>query len=129
MANCLCFSSPVNSLISPNKPGTCNAPKVVLINNSVFRSVQSTKSHSIVVKAGDANPGAKTNSLVCAQCDGNGALACSQCDGTGVNSVDHFQGRFKAGGLCWLCRGKKEMLCGSCNGAGFMGGFMSTFDE
>ena len=25
--------------------------------------------------------------------------------------------------------GKKEMLCGNCNGAGFLGGFMSTFDE
>lgn len=104
-----------------------------------------------------------------------GAVQCSQCKGTGVNSVDHFNGQFKAGGLCWLCRylsnlslshifshstdllmasfsnvffslllpsihdvvltsnlfcrGKKEMLCGECNGAGFLGGFMSTFDE
>lgn len=26
-------------------------------------------------------------------------------------------------------RGKKEVLCGECNGAGFIGGFLSTFDE
>ncbi|KAK8287194.1 hypothetical protein V6Z12_D07G042600 [Gossypium hirsutum] len=24
--------------------------------------------------------------------------------GTGVNSVDHFNGQSKTGGLCWLCR-------------------------
>ncbi|KAF5459156.1 hypothetical protein F2P56_023136 [Juglans regia] len=58
-----------------------------------------------------------------------GAKSCTQCQGSGVNSVDHFNGQFKAGGLCWLCRGKREILCGSCNGAGFLGGFMSTFDE
>jgi len=27
------------------------------------------------------------------------------------------------------CRGKRDILCGSCNGAGFLGGFMSTFDD
>ncbi|KAK2984105.1 hypothetical protein RJ640_018130 [Escallonia rubra] len=58
-----------------------------------------------------------------------GAIQCKQCKGNGVNSVDHFNGQFKAGGLCWLCRGKREILCGDCNGAGFIGGFMSTFDE
>jgi len=26
-------------------------------------------------------------------------------------------------------RGKRDILCGSCNGAGFLGGFMSTFDD
>ncbi|GMN58172.1 hypothetical protein TIFTF001_027270 [Ficus carica] len=26
-------------------------------------------------------------------------------------------------------RGRRDMLCGDCNGAGFIGGFMSTFDE
>ncbi|WZZ00234.1 hypothetical protein YC2023_072562 [Brassica napus] len=57
------------------------------------------------------------------------AVACSQCKGGGVNLTDHFNGQFKAGGLCWLCRGKKEVLCGECNGAGFIGGFLSTFDE
>jgi DnaJ-class molecular chaperone len=67
--------------------------------------------------------------LVCQTCDGNGAVACSQCQGDGLNSVDHFNGRFKAGTICWLCRGKRQMLCGICNGAGFMGGFMNTQDE
>uniref|UniRef100_A0A0D9WQL7 BSD2 cysteine rich domain-containing protein n=1 Tax=Leersia perrieri TaxID=77586 RepID=A0A0D9WQL7_9ORYZ len=71
----------------------------------------------------------KVNSILCKDCEGNGAILCTQCKGTGVNSVDHFNGRFKAGALCWLCRGKREILCGSCNGAGFLGGFLSTFDE
>lgn len=62
-------------------------------------------------------------------CKFTGAIVCTQCEGRGVNSVDHFNGRFKAGALCWLCRGKREILCGSCNGAGFLGGFLSTFDE
>lgn len=26
-------------------------------------------------------------------------------------------------------RGRKEMLCGNCNGAGFIGGFLSTYDQ
>ncbi|KAG6740595.1 hypothetical protein POTOM_056050 [Populus tomentosa] len=85
---------------------------------------------SLEVKATDgSNKSTKTNSIVCADCDGNGAISCTQCKGSGVNSMDHFNGQFKAGGLCWLCRGKREILCGSCNGAGFIGGFMSTFDE
>nr|CAB3468050.1 unnamed protein product [Digitaria exilis] len=71
----------------------------------------------------------KANSILCKDCEGNGAIVCTQCEGKGVNSVDHFNGRFKAGALCWLCRGKREILCGSCNGAGFLGGFMSTFEE
>ncbi|KAH7572403.1 hypothetical protein JRO89_XS04G0250600 [Xanthoceras sorbifolium] len=79
--------------------------------------------------ATDSNQSTKQNSIVCADCDGNGSKQCSQCKGMGVNSVDHFNGQFKAGGLCWLCRGKREILCGNCNGAGFVGGFMSTFDE
>jgi len=31
-------------------------------------------------------------------------VACSQCKGGGVNLIDHFNGQFKAGALCWLCR-------------------------
>ncbi|PIA65694.1 hypothetical protein AQUCO_00100886v1 [Aquilegia coerulea] len=136
MANTLCFTPlNVNSSIPSNKPGfligASNTRKVILIDNTTFRSfIRTDKSHSIIVKAADKNnPGAKVNSLVCANCDGNGALACSQCKGAGVNIADHFDGKFKAGAVCWLCRGKKEMLCGDCNGAGFMGGFMSTYDE
>lgn len=71
----------------------------------------------------------KPNSIFCAECDGKGAIQCSQCKGNGVNSVDFFGGRFKAGDACWLCGGKKLMLCGDCNGAGFIGGFMSTYDQ
>ncbi|GJN34298.1 hypothetical protein PR202_gb22947 [Eleusine coracana subsp. coracana] len=37
-------------------------------------------------------------------CKCTGAIVCTQCKGSGVNSVDHFNGRFKAGALCWLCR-------------------------
>lgn len=33
-----------------------------------------------------------------------GAIQCTQCEGKGVNTKDHFNGQFKAGGLCWLCR-------------------------
>lgn len=33
-----------------------------------------------------------------------GSKVCTQCEGSGVNSVDHFNGQFKAGALCWLCR-------------------------
>ncbi|KAK8349790.1 hypothetical protein V6Z12_A06G166900 [Gossypium hirsutum] len=32
------------------------------------------------------------------------AKQCSQCKGTGVNSVDHFNGQFKASELCWLSK-------------------------
>lgn len=33
----------------------------------------------------------------------SGAVPCSQCKGNGINSVDHFNGQFKAGDSCWLC--------------------------
>ncbi|KAK6941647.1 hypothetical protein RJ641_027024 [Dillenia turbinata] len=69
------------------------------------------------------------HSVLCTFTKLTGAIQCSECKGSGVNSIDHFNGQFKAGGLCWLCRGKREILCGNCNGAGFVGGFMSTFDS
>ncbi|EPS61528.1 hypothetical protein M569_13269, partial [Genlisea aurea] len=82
------------------------------------------------VKASErSNSSTKPNSILCTECEGNGAKQCTQCGGSGVNSVDHFNGQFKAGGLCWLCRGKKEILCGNCNGAGFVGGFLSAFED
>ncbi|XVE71447.1 hypothetical protein DITRI_Ditri10aG0150900 [Diplodiscus trichospermus] len=131
MASSLCFTS-VCPFNSPNKPGIIidnSVPSKVLRVNEVFKSSRSTRIQSFEAKAVDKNQSAKPNSIVCANCDGNGAVHCSQCKGTGVNSVDHFNGRFKAGGLCWLCRGKREILCGNCNGAGFIGGFMSTLDD
>ncbi|XP_065850690.1 protein BUNDLE SHEATH DEFECTIVE 2, chloroplastic-like [Euphorbia lathyris] len=131
MVNTICFT-PVCSLISPNKPVVRDSVsgKVVPVKR-VFQSSRSSKFQSLQVKAEavDSNKSSKTSSIVCGDCDGNGALQCAQCKGTGVNSVDHFNGQFKAGGLCWLCRGKRDILCGNCNGAGFLGGFMSTFDE
>ncbi|CAJ1944530.1 unnamed protein product [Sphenostylis stenocarpa] len=132
MAHSLCIA-PICSLKSPNIPGT-------VIGNSVTRKafgmkevLQSSKVPNfqpLKVKATEDNSErTKAKSIVCSDCEGNGAILCTQCKGTGVNSVDHFNGQFKAGGLCWLCRGKKDILCGSCNGAGFLGGFMSTFDD
>ncbi|CAM6129640.1 unnamed protein product [Calypogeia fissa] len=80
--------------------------------------------------AGDAPKATeKVKSLLCEDCEGNGAVVCSQCKGEGLNVADYFGGRYKAGTICWLCRGKKQMLCGNCNGAGFMGGFLNTQDE
>ena len=129
MSNSLCFA-PVSSLKSSNRPGiaieSSVARKVIRVNE-VFHSSRTVKIRSLKVKATDSNQSStKTNSIICPDCDGNGAKQCSQGKGTGVNSVDHFNGQFKAGGSCWLCRGKREILCGNCNGAGFMGGFMST---
>ncbi|KAJ4957528.1 hypothetical protein NE237_024639 [Protea cynaroides] len=132
MANALCFT-PVSSFKSHSKPGlvigTSNARKVLRVDYHLFGKSQTTKFQSVEAKAADSNKSSKPSSIVCTDCDGNGAVLCSQCKGNGVNSVDHFNGQFKAGALCWLCRGKKDILCGSCNGAGFLGGFMSTFDS
>ncbi|XP_021760809.1 uncharacterized protein LOC110725642 [Chenopodium quinoa] len=134
MAQSLCFTPLTAVSSTPTKPG-------VLIGNSSIVTFVKGQPHlgterfqSLEVKAADqksyrGSAGTKVNSIVCAACDGNGAKVCSQCEGAGVNSQDHFNGQFKAGALCWLCRGKKEILCGDCNGAGFIGGFMSTFDE
>ncbi|XP_021912516.1 uncharacterized protein LOC110826222 isoform X2 [Carica papaya] len=108
----------------------CRKQKV-LWNQDVFQGSSIAKLHYVEAKAaaGSSNQNTKPNSVICADCDGNGAVLCSQCKGSGVNAADVFNGQFKAGDSCWLCGGKKEMLCGNCNGAGFIGGFMSTFDE
>ncbi|XP_077246225.1 dnaJ/Hsp40 cysteine-rich domain superfamily protein [Tasmannia lanceolata] len=131
MANALCFNS-IYSFKSPIKPGFgigSEAPKVRCIDfvgarNANFRILKAKAEESK-----ESSGGVKRNSILCTDCNGNGAKVCTQCEGYGVNSVDHFNGQFKAGGLCWLCRGKREILCGNCNGAGFMGGFMSTADS
>ncbi|XP_051118027.1 protein BUNDLE SHEATH DEFECTIVE 2, chloroplastic [Andrographis paniculata] len=137
MTNSLCLS-PILSFNSINKPGLISheyaSRKVSWIDSTnpscksgalqPIKAVENqpgTKSNNI--------PGTKPNSIICADCDGNGCKQCTQCLGKGVNSVDHFNGQFKAGAMCWLCRGKKEILCGSCNGAGFLGGFLSSFDD
>nr|XP_009389975.1 PREDICTED: uncharacterized protein LOC103976483 isoform X4 [Musa acuminata subsp. malaccensis] len=125
MASIVCFTSAVNSITSPSKASSSTSglsPKSNLPFPNPTHHGAVSRFQPLRVKATESstNSGTKRNSIVCAECDGNG---------TGVNSVDHFNGRFKAGASCWLCRGKKEILCGNCNGAGFLGGFMSTFDE
>nr|AFK48738.1 unknown [Lotus japonicus] len=132
MAHSLSFA-PICSLKSSNRIGAVTGNSVARTAFPMKEACQNSKARnfqSLEVKAtDDKTPSTKARSIVCADCDGNGAILCTQCRGNGVNLVDHFNGRYKAGGLCWLCRGKKDILCGSCNGAGFIGGFMSTFDE
>ncbi|CDY21794.1 BnaA06g20630D [Brassica napus] len=104
-------------------------PPTFCLLQSPSNIFQTSKSKSFEIQATNGTQTTKSSSIVCQNCEGNGAVACFQCKGGGVNLTDHFNGQFKAGGLCWLCRGKKEVLCGECNGAGFIGGFLSTFDE
>ncbi|XP_075491376.1 uncharacterized protein LOC142529664 isoform X2 [Primulina tabacum] len=131
MANSLCFSTLV-SLNTVEKPGLIGPSyRSREANWTKYTSCSSKAAafESLKVKATGSEPSTKSNSIICTECEGNGAKECTQCKGTGINSVDHFNGQFKAGGLCWLCRGKKEILCGNCNGAGFLGGFMNALDS
>ncbi|KAL3629571.1 metal homeostatis protein bsd2 [Castilleja foliolosa] len=133
MASSLCFA-PLISSNAIDRPGLSSlkssSRKGNWIGVEVAYSSKTSAFEALKVNAAtDDKPSIKVNSILCSDCEGNGAKVCSQCQGAGVNSEDHFNGQFKAGALCWLCRGKKEILCGNCNGAGFMGGFMSTQDE
>ncbi|XP_054806915.1 protein BUNDLE SHEATH DEFECTIVE 2, chloroplastic-like [Prosopis cineraria] len=127
------FSTPICSLKSSNRPGIVTSNSVDRKAFQIIEACQNSKARnlqSFEIKAtDDTQSNTKVKSIICSNCEGNGAVLCSQCKGTGVNSVDHFNGQFKAGGLCWLCRGKKQVLCGECNGAGFLGGFLSSFDD
>ncbi|CAK9317467.1 unnamed protein product [Citrullus colocynthis] len=107
----------------------CNNQKLNLINNGFHAYSSPARFPHLNVKAAKNDRNTKPNSVICGDCDGNGAVLCSQCKGNGVNAVDFFNGEFKAGESCWLCGGRKEMLCGNCNGAGFIGGFLSTYDQ
>ncbi|XP_057537863.1 protein BUNDLE SHEATH DEFECTIVE 2, chloroplastic-like [Amaranthus tricolor] len=132
MARSLCFT-PVTSVSTPSKSGgligNSSILKVVKLQEGLPK-LNTTRFQTLETKATEnsssSNPSAKKSSILCDECDGNGIKVCGQCEGSGANLKDHFNGRFKAGGICWLCRGKKEILCGNCNGAGFIGGFMST---
>ncbi|CAA3024215.1 uncharacterized protein LOC111412956 isoform X4 [Olea europaea var. sylvestris] len=127
MANSLCSVHPFKTLDKPRLiSGNFANRKVEWINDC---TTSSRKANFETLKATDNKPSTKSNSILCADCEGNGAVPCSQCKGSGINSIDHFNGQFKAGALCWLCRGKKEILCGDCNGAGYIGGFMSIHDD
>ncbi|KAL4295519.1 hypothetical protein GQ457_12G020260 [Hibiscus cannabinus] len=127
-------SSSAPPFMSIQKPRTiftstipCN-PKV-FHHHGAFQDCSTAKLHSVKAKATPSKRNTKPNSVICGDCNGNGAVVCSQCKGNGVNAVDFFNGEFKAGDSCWLCGGKKQMLCGNCNGAGFIGGFLSTDDQ
>ncbi|OAY27375.1 protein BUNDLE SHEATH DEFECTIVE 2, chloroplastic [Manihot esculenta] len=109
--------------------GTSSVKQEILGIHDFFHPLSTARHHHLKTRAAPSNQNPKPKSVICADCDGNGAVLCSQCKGSGVNSVDLFNGQFKAGDSCWLCGGKKDILCGNCNGAGFIGGFMSTFDE
>ncbi|XP_065850097.1 protein BUNDLE SHEATH DEFECTIVE 2, chloroplastic-like isoform X2 [Euphorbia lathyris] len=112
--------------------GICRHSSYSSSKHGFFTSISTAKRCRVKTKAAAAAPSnqnPKRKSVICDDCDGNGAVLCSQCKGDGVNSVDFFNGQFKAGESCWLCGGRKEMLCGNCNGAGFLGGFLSTQDE
>ncbi|KAF3447123.1 hypothetical protein FNV43_RR12303 [Rhamnella rubrinervis] len=128
MAYVLC-SAPVNSLKATLKPDNHANEKKLVQRFNLVQTFPAARLRRVKAKGVKNNRSSKPNSVICSDCDGNGAVLCSQCKGSGVNSVDIFDGRFKAGDSCWLCGGKKEMLCGNCNGAGFVGGFLSTHDE
>ncbi|XP_057843392.1 protein BUNDLE SHEATH DEFECTIVE 2, chloroplastic isoform X3 [Cryptomeria japonica] len=99
-----------NSAIQLNqKPGV----RLISVKPFCFHNIIKDK-HSISLeqprkrllgktKVAESTPPTK-GSILCNNCDGNGMVQCSQCDGNGVNSIDHFNGRFKAGEICWLCR-------------------------
>ncbi|XP_052195771.1 protein BUNDLE SHEATH DEFECTIVE 2, chloroplastic-like [Diospyros lotus] len=121
-----CFSL-LNSLTVIQKPGD-NSRCSCGMNSSNQKPQRTVKCRPVKAKATKDDQGTVRKSVICSDCDGNGAVLCSQCKGSGVNHVDYFDGQFKAGESCWLCGGKKDMLCGNCNGAGFLGGFMNSFD-
>ncbi|TKY74723.1 hypothetical protein E2542_SST03486 [Spatholobus suberectus] len=60
--------------------------------NYVFQGPLTTKYRFVIAKAAQGNRNTKPNSVICADCDGNGAVLCSQCKGSGVNDVDIFNG-------------------------------------
>ncbi|EEF46973.1 conserved hypothetical protein [Ricinus communis] len=131
MATCLSLQLPIRAMEDSGFNGGSSRKQETLGIHDLFQSSFTGTARRCYLKTraapSDQNP--KPKSVICTDCDGNGAVLCSQCKGSGVNSVDIFNGQFKAGDSCWLCGGKKDMLCGNCNGAGFLGGFMSTFDE
>ncbi|XP_070006419.1 protein BUNDLE SHEATH DEFECTIVE 2, chloroplastic-like isoform X2 [Nicotiana sylvestris] len=112
MANSLCLT-PLASFNSVNKPGlingNCTGRNIQWIKDVIYSSKSSLR--VLEVKATDSDQNAKSRSIICKNCDGNGAVLCSQCKGIGVNSEDYFSGRFKAGELCWLCGYMHHHLC------------------
>nr|XP_011459184.1 PREDICTED: uncharacterized protein LOC105349893 [Fragaria vesca subsp. vesca]XP_011459185.1 PREDICTED: uncharacterized protein LOC105349893 [Fragaria vesca subsp. vesca] len=122
------YSAPSSSFKATPEPGKHISNQKLITINYFVQNCPAAKGFNVKAKAAKSDESTKRNSMVCSDCEGNGAVLCSQCKGSGINSDDLFGGRFKAGDSCWLCGGRKEMLCGNCNGAGFLGGFMSTSD-
>ncbi|KAG5048421.1 hypothetical protein JHK85_009524 [Glycine max] len=118
----LCLSSPRTTPAPGIGKESNTNPKHIGVNY-VFQGPIATKYRFVIAKAAKGNQNTNRNTKP------NRAVLCSQCKGSGVNSVDIFNGQFKAGDTCWLCGGRKEMLCGNCNGTGFVGGFLSTYDQ
>ncbi|KAL3825104.1 hypothetical protein ACJIZ3_021133 [Penstemon smallii] len=129
MANTICFSTLISLSTKPGLVSHSYTSRKANWTRDEGHGSKNVAFDSLKVKATENTPTAKVNSILCQDCEGNGCKQCTQCEGNGTNLVDHFNGQFKAGGLCWLCRGKKEILCGKCNGAGFVGGFMSTYQD
>lgn len=69
------------------------------LNLSTKDDVHRNESTNCLAKYSDL---ALATSLICLIFN-SGAVLCSQCKGNGVNSVDYFNGEFKAGASCWLC--------------------------
>ncbi|ONI34394.1 hypothetical protein PRUPE_1G480000 [Prunus persica] len=94
---------PLSSLKATPEPGNHSSTQgPVRIDNLVQNSTTARFFH-VKAKAEKSNESIKPNSMVCSDCEGNGAILCSQCKGSGVNSADLFNGQFKAGDSCWLC--------------------------
>ncbi|XP_021670986.2 protein BUNDLE SHEATH DEFECTIVE 2, chloroplastic isoform X1 [Hevea brasiliensis] len=136
VASCLGLLPPFGATQDSGIYGTSSVKQEILGIHDLLHAPSTARRYYVKTRvrfdslvAAPRNQNPKPKSVICGDCDGNGVVLCSQCKGRGVNSVDLFNGQFKAGDSCWLCGGKKEMLCGNCNGAGFIGGFMSTVDE
>ncbi|XP_050364812.1 protein BUNDLE SHEATH DEFECTIVE 2, chloroplastic-like [Argentina anserina] len=122
------YAPPLSSFNATPKPGNHSSRQKLIRIDYLVQNSPAAKVFHVKAKSAKSDESTTRKSMVCSDCEGNGAVLCSQCKGSGVNADDLFGGQFKAGESCWLCGGRKEMLCGTCNGAGFLGGFMSTSD-
>ncbi|KAK3001432.1 hypothetical protein RJ639_021832 [Escallonia herrerae] len=119
MSNSLCYTS-FTSFKAPNKPGVvpssnCPAQRVLLINPPTQNS-RNGKFQSLEVQW-EEHFGSKRDFIDDIKMEGVVASVSLPSF-----HKSHLLLKLKLGG-------KREILCGDCNGAGFVGGFMSTFDE
>ncbi|XP_031737825.1 uncharacterized protein LOC101218754 isoform X1 [Cucumis sativus] len=97
-ANCFSSTTTLSAIIRD-----CSNQKLNLIHNGFHDYSSPARFPHLILKAAKNDRNTKPNSVICGDCDGNGAVVCSQCKGKGVNAVDFFNGQFKAGESCWLC--------------------------